>query len=1010
VLSSLQSRHGDYTARSWAAVLLALPSSGERPDDRRIILACQEGLRGGWANPYFRLYLGDAYRRLGEQDAAVKQWVLATQHAPVWPAPLTHVLAAVDSSGQLEDTRKISDYLLPLAPDDPKVLAVVAVARARAASDADTEELLEVLKLTDRVQELQAGEPKTLALRPAVLVRLGRIDEAKASVQAALGAGMTWTVEAYLALATATAVPELAMAQECYDRCLSAHGSSLELAMARGSWLVGANRVDEALKSFQAAREAAPGASNLEWRVAWARLLDQAGDSRAAGELVALAETHPDDVALQHDLVLAKSAPADAAVRGRAIDRLREIMGEDGVVWRIIEARWIMQRALTMQSPVDRDRETVRAASILNALTRRYPNQLLPHLLLSDCMSRLGNRESAKDHLATAARLAPASHRIAIQLAYLLQSMGDYSAAGRQLERATELMSNSPTATVDKEQWQRIAHLYDSRGDPARAIELLTKLTPQGAGEPNWDVAWILARRGELSGSLLRQLVEKRSLRSIELVAENYARLGRLDEAIFTLRMLRDATPHPAAGEVNLVRGFFYQRHGMFDQAVIELRQACKAMPTNTRAWRSLISSLLMLGNGADAMTAAAQAAQHAPNDALLKLLIEHGELISAAAAEKPWRAVVARLTEQDEAAEAIVEALRIRRDAIANDTTGARMIEELRRMADKVGPVGVLQNLVIDLYTDAKKYGEAALVARQQMVRQRADPVAAQRAAEVLAAAGRWDEVISVAQQWRARLGAATTPADRMLVRACQAKGALFPEARRDPASWASVIALYAQALATERPAEAEAVLAPTLGSIPESRIAWMQIAVQTLTDFDVAARWLQEVAGRIPAQARNERMVLAQSWSQLAGQSKAPVHAQRADEVLSSARTMLLDARDASADEWLVLAMVYEQRENAGEAEACYRQSLALNADHSVAKNNLAMILVRGNRNLEEALRLATEAADSPSPLRREFLDTLAQVQEKLGNSEAAKETRNLIRQMGGREADTPVAQTAP
>jgi Tfp pilus assembly protein PilF len=137
-------------------------------------------------------------------------------------------------------------------------------------------------------------------------------------------------------------------------------------------------------------------------------------------------------------------------------------------------------------------------------------------------------------------------------------------------------------------------------------------------------------------------------------------------------------------------------------------------------------------------------------------------------------------------------------------------------------------------------------------------------------------------------------------------------------------------------------------------------------------------------------ERMMLAQSWAVLSRRSNLHEHASALTLHLELAARMLESAPRTTGQEWLAVGMLYEMASQLPAAERSYRRALELTPDLPIAQNNLAMLLLSGSGDAGEALTLATRAAShSQHPLRGSFLDTLATVQAKLRQYDAAEST---------------------
>lgn len=1025
VIAELAARQNDFAATAWANVLNALPRAGQPADDRKIIQACRDGLRGEADNPYFRLYLGDAYGRLGETDLAMIEWSRAAEGARVWGEPIQRLLQVVMATGQTETTRAMAERLRRLSRDDPRALALVAAAQARLTNRQDAASVAELSAIIDQVQQLRAGEPGSLQLMVSLLAVTDRKEDARRVITDALSADKTLPLETYLALVAASEANKLELEQASLDRARQVHGESFELAFANAAWLVRAGRGAEAVAALAAAREKAADRDAVRWRLAEAQLLEEVRDERAAKAWAALADAEPENAAVQRAALAAASVQSDRELKRRAIDRLRAAVGDEGMGWRLAEARWVLDGAAQATAAADRERELVKATSLLNDLANRFPEQLAVRVMLADCLIRLDKRQDAITHLTAAVRLAPGSFSLSAQLASLLQSVGDYDRAKPYLEQAERILERSnsllaidtagaggggaggaPAAAVAGSEmtaeaaWRLISSLYANRGDAPRAVEILEKLGGQEAGDTDLAMAQILARRGELSDEACQKLLAKPTLATIEIVAEQYTRVGRPTEAEAALARLDGVEAKP--GERELLRGLYRQRRGEFPAAIPDLEASTRATPSLAAAWRALLESQAMDGRGDDAAATATRAAAAVPDDPAFRRLSANEQLIRETATTPRLRPLLAALAGETDDADALLSALKIAREANATNKTVSEVLAAMRPVADRAPRLAVLQYLIADLHQAAGNNEEAVAVVTRIMQFLPTDPLPAQRATELLAAGGRWDEMIAAAQTWRARLGAASRPADEALATAYLATGR-FSEALAQlepyaanaagsPADWSQALLLRARALVgLRRTAEAEAILFPALSPSAALRGGTTQIAVAGIEDPAVAERWLEQVRAATPAAAMDEQLMLARALQELAARAPDAGLKAKVDARVGEVAQALAAATDGTPDQWLTLGMIQEIAGDLPGAEASYRRTLAADAKQVIARNNLAMLLIRKEGgDVAEALAFATEAAADPNqPGHPEFLDTLAQVQAKAGQHAAAEAT---------------------
>jgi Tfp pilus assembly protein PilF len=125
---------------------------------------------------------------------------------------------------------------------------------------------------------------------------------------------------------------------------------------------------------------------------------------------------------------------------------------------------------------------------------------------------------------------------------------------------------------------------------------------------------------------------------------------------------------------------------------------------------------------------------------------------------------------------------------------------------------------------------------------------------------------------------------------------------------------------------------------------------------------------------------MAQAEGWVLLSQRSASPEHREKAKQLAAAVLSEALKAPQPRADELAAAGMLCESAGDLALAESGYNRALALNGEHPIALNNLAMILANRGE-VEAAEEFATRAANLKShPNRSSFLDTLATVQAKM------------------------------
>jgi len=135
------------------------------------------------------------------------------------------------------------------------------------------------------------------------------------------------------------------------------------------------------------------------------------------------------------------------------------------------------------------------------------------------------------------------------------------------------------------------------------------------------------------------------------------------------------------------------------------------------------------------------------------------------------------------------------------------------------------------------------------------------------------------------------------------------------------------------------------------------------------------------IPHDDLGERMALAQAWQALSERFDRAAYSKRARAILRD----VTNKADPPAEAFQLLGMIEDADGNLKAAEANYRRALRRDSNLPVSANNLAMILLRRNGDLAEAVGLASRAVRD-SPKVAAFHDSLAQVQARRGNYDAA------------------------
>jgi tetratricopeptide (TPR) repeat protein len=1008
-------------AVGWASVLDAAIASPI--EIKRMLPAAREALRSQSTNPYLHLYYGDVLAQLGEGDMAVGEWERARQFAPSWPRPIARILNVMLSTRMPLDAKQLP-MLAQIANGDAESLAVVAAAHLSAAGKTPSADALsKIIELTDRAQSLRPGDALSLAVKTRALAMAGRLDEARTVISSAIDPQHTTPATALIQLAAASELSHLGMEQQCLDRCRAAYGLTPEFAHAISGWLLRTKGAADALKGFEALLPP-ESARGVAWDVDFARLLEAAADPRAAAQWKRVSDSYVDQPQAQYAVLGSPLAQRDSQLQQNAIKRIEPLMSGAGLIWRLADARWNILTAQTRATEAERKKDYTNAAKILGEITQAYPTHAPAHLLLSQVFMQLGDKDAAADHLAAAIRLAPGALAPPLQLASLLQAMGDFERAKPYLDQAEAILnrqSAAPTSmpslasgaaqdgkdatvggplssrSVIDDAWRTLARLRAAAGETDRAIEIL-KAHGSDPSAPDMSLASLLSQSGNLTEDVRRQLLAQATPASVGIVAEYLLSTGQTAEAESTIAML-DKLDAPVADR-ELARAMYLGRKGDLQASAEHLRTACAASPDTARLWQALVYTLVLDGKADDVLAAATEASAKlaATEQARFQRIVANQALVKGTIEREAARPVLAMLLNDSDPTSEAINALAALQGELSGSLKPDESIRTARAAADQAQSAWPIQAMVIDMYFRRGDFDAAMGLAARAMRLHPADPTPASLATQIAMARGRWGDVISVARDWRARSKVRTLPPDQLLAQAylatrnpAAAERQLAPylaQARQDPTRWIQVIALYGQAIfAQGRATEVEALITPLLSQNEAFRSLLRQFATQPQLDRTVARRWLTQAEAATPKDAVEERVATAAGWVVFANAANDQETRQHADQVVRSATSMITDSTTAKAPVWTALGSVKETANDLPGAEAAYLAALKLDPNEPIAQNNLAMMILRRDGDLKEAIRLAAAASSlEKHPLRADFLDTLARVQEKAGDLDPA------------------------
>jgi len=983
VIDALAQRQGDPEARAWAAVL-QLTASSEPVEPVHAIEVCREALQLHPTNAYAYWVLGQSYAAIGENDMAVICLEGASRLAPMWALPYVRSTQLLLESGRIEqalDTANRAYHLAPLRRQAVNLCVAWAAAIRQGLRD-DAEQLLSV---TEAIQQTTPGEPQSLVIQAEMLARLNRLDETRAVIQAMLTLDPAPPYAMFTYLAQLSRDAGLGLEDACLQHGRETSAGDPQAVYQQALQLQQRGESEAAIALVDQAIVAQGKQGDLGWRVVRAQVLDAVDAPQAMAAWAALVEEYGDSVHVQRLALQARCLWTDLTLVEATIERLKKLTGDNAIAWRLAKARWLM-------SGSGSDTDLLAAAAMLDQISRSAPDTVDAWLLLAICHERLGNTARAIEHLTAAVSRQPALTDARLDLARLLIDQGQLDQAARQIEQVVARPNLGPAER------ERIAALLARIGQVDRAIDLLQSLLADAPNQQNAKLllANLYRRQNnyEKTHELCRQLLEAPSALVIEFAADFYASVEQPQLADQALAMLDHLELTPGTRELILANHAI--RHGEVDTALQLLREAATTAPQTRRIWDQLIVVSVRLGRTEAAIEAIGGAAAALPQVDLYTMLAQHVDLLRQFGDDPSIQPVLAALVEQPARQAEALEVLQQLSQAAAHQINAEDLTATLRQLADRYPRFLALQNMLVRRYLEQNRPDEAARLARRAMQSFPDAVEPAWMAAEALAAAGRWSESLSVAEEWRRRSASQPLAADLLIAEANiqlndpqSAAARIQPYLERamaDPEANARVIVRHARALiAAGRSDDAAELLRPLLPRGAAWRVTWIQLAVLELADPREVARWLDQVQPAIPADAGNEHVILARAWYDLA---KATADAQR-QALAKQQIAQWVDDSSATLAAHVNLAEIDDMTGRKQDAEQHYRAALTVDPDLPAANNNLAMILVERGASLDEALQLALAACRS-RPDVAAFYDTLAIVQAKRGEYDQAITSR--------------------
>lgn len=971
VVGALKGRSEDPQADAWAPVLEVVWLR-DNASPKEVMDICSAALAKDQGNPYFHYFVGLAHERLGERDNALASLQNAIKASPAWIDPILRSATLFAAGGGHGEAFELVKAAMDRAPQNAGVAAAGAEIIGANVEGLNEKNRAILLKICEQVQSVQPFEPRTLPILIHMRALEGNKTAATELVQSALQGDAKLPESTLLKLAQLSDQHGLGLSDACFAKLNSTSGGMTPgLAYAQA---VSRLRSGDPEGARAALTEAASKAGDdIRWQAAMAQFLDLAGSEDALGLWVAIAEKAPDDAALLRNILDSRTAWKDLALIDRVIERLKVATGENAANWRVARARWMM---LSDASP----KAAAEAAALLNETMRISVPEPQRYTLLASALERLGNIQGAVENLQQAAQVAPDNAAVHFELARLLSVRGETDQAMLHVEKALE------SKVLSEDDRRKAAGMLAQGSEVGRAIEILEAIHQEKGDTVPLDLQLAQLYRGagqlEKAEAIFKRFIaESPNEFAIGLAADLYATQGRKEEAQAALQGLDALKLKP--GQRPMILAEYNRIHGTVEEAARWYEEAVTEAKSDANIWRRQLAFLVRGSEPAAAIQRIADASAACPEDTTFKELSAQVPLIQKLLENEMARPFIISAVENPGQLKDAVQALE---SIDKNSGDLANLALEFRRIADQ-GRYLLLETQLVRIYSALNRHSDAAEIAARAMQKFPDAVEPAVLAAQAYAAAGNWTEALAASKEWRRRAPLGAQSADFMIANA-QIQLGQSSEALETIQAYADeapdnpmVITRQAQAfIAGGRTEEAENLLRPRLAE-PVFRMAWVELATLVIQDETTAARWLNEAATLVPSESLDERGALALAWYQLSERLKNAAYRDQSRSILEE----LAKRPDVTADLLFRLGMVYDVSGVAELAEENYKRAISLAPDMVAAKNNLAMRYITSNKNLEEALKLAQEAAAS-APNSANVQDTLSQAHAALGDFDAA------------------------
>lgn len=979
----------DRAAYAWAVALNTL-LKGAALDPRTQLAQYQDAANANPANAVVQSMLGDAYNQVGEIDLALSAWRMSSKLAPSWSEPYVRIAMTLarQGKGASDEAGRDSDLSLMTSAEgaDQKtrynnfdaIVAHLEVMYARLDPNSSATDVNNLLKDVAQVQQQVPGEPSTLPIYIALLVRTDQRDKAIDLINTALkqsphDGGDTLL----LRLAQVSRTEKLGLEDSIEATIQKEYGLTPALAYTRASSLNNDGHSAEGLQVLLDGKSKGAGAAQT-WDRAICQYREMSHDPGAAKAWEALGDAYPNDLAVQSAIVSSEeSAWSDHVFMERTIKRLHDLTGDQATAWKIARARLLLSGTLSDQS-------VSAAIVLLDEVIALSPQEYLPHELLATGYERSHNKDAAIAEWRKAVALQPDLALPNYSLLHLLQADGKTDEAKAVFDKLASLPHLPPAMVVDA------ARMMAADGDDQRAENILTAHAEGGSSmQRDATLAKIYHREGRDSDAeaLYFKLLKIPGVdtATIREAAEFFGAPGAQRDLAAARQWLdRLDSSGLAAGQRELIQADFEENYGDGEEAARLYEEAVKAAGDDPGAALAQIGFLMRRQQWDAARHATDAALTHWPTNASLTNLKIAQEIFAASNDARRLQPLLIAIS-VDPGNEAGTQTLRV----VANATNAnpADTINSLEDLLAKYPDYEPLYSLTIARLLAVGRNDDALSLAAALMSRFAQSATAAATATNAYVVAGDWADALLAAREWRLRDPEHPAMADRLIATADlfldQAHDAVvclnpyINDARANPNANHDLLVIYAEALIRSGDeSDAAALLMPLANTSITWRADWLKIAAFAHSDGPSAAAWIEQIRPKLDPNSMADQEQVADAYVQCAAIRGYTQGFQIAYDTLkpfvtSDSPTVPVLATFAAAATGI---------HDRAAAEQAYRQILKINPNLAAAQNNLADFLRQNGdmASLKEAEGLVRAAisANPNDPDLPSFYDTLARV----------------------------------